>query len=170
MKILFLAPHPFFQQRGTPIAERQLLEVLAARGHAIDILTYPEGEDPGIPNCRIHRLPDVRPLRGVRPGFSAKKLALDALMLARCLRMVRRGGYHLIHAVEESAFMGLVARRLFGVPYVYDMDSGLARQMADRFPWLGPARRGLEGCERAAVRGSLAVGAVCPAREEKGPP
>jgi len=167
VKILFLAPHPFFQQRGTPIAERQLLEVLAARGHTIDVLTYPEGEDPGIPNCRLHRVPDVRLLRGIRPGFSAKKLALDALMVARCLRMVRRGGYDLVHAVEESAFMGLLARRLFGVPYVYDMDSGLARQMADRFRWLGPASRALEGCERAAVRGSVAVLAVCRSLEDK---
>jgi glycosyltransferase involved in cell wall biosynthesis len=161
LNILFLAPHPFFQPRGTPLAERRLLEVLAAQGHHIDVLTYPEGEDPRIPNCRILRLPDLSLLRGVRPGFSARKLALDVLMLGRCLALARHGGYDLIHAVEESAFLALLARRLFGVPYVYDMDSGLARQMVDRFPWLRAVRRGLDACERTAVRGSLGVLAVC---------
>ena len=76
MRILLLAPHPFFQQRGTPIAERVLLEVLARSGHEIDVLTYPEGEDPGIPSCRILRIPAPPGIRNIRPGFSVKKLAL----------------------------------------------------------------------------------------------
>ena len=56
MRILLLAPHPFFQQRGTPIAERMLLQVLAAAGHEVEVLTFPEGEDPGVPGCRVHRV------------------------------------------------------------------------------------------------------------------
>lgn len=169
MKILLLAPHPFFQQRGTPIAERMLLEVLARHGHEIDVLTYHEGEDVEIPGCRLRRipaLPFVRRFRGIRPGFSLKKLASDAVMLLVCLRMVHRGGYDVVHAVEESAFMGLAARRLFRVPYIYDMDSGLARQMIDRFPFLARVRRFLEGFERAAVRGSVGTLAVCRSLEE----
>ena len=46
MRILLLAPHPFFQQRGTPIAEKMLLQVLVAAGHEVEVLTFPEGEDP----------------------------------------------------------------------------------------------------------------------------
>jgi glycosyltransferase involved in cell wall biosynthesis len=167
MRILLLAPHPFFQQRGTPIAERALLQVLCRQGHEVDVLTYHEGEDPGIPNCRILRIPAVPGLRRIRPGFSLKKLACDALMLARCLALVRRGRYDLVHAVEEAAFMALAARRLFGVPYVYDMDSELSRQLIDRLPPLALARRGLEWCERGAVRGSTGVLAVCRAVEER---
>lgn len=170
MRILLLAPHPFFQQRGTPIAERMLLEVLAGHGHEIDVLTYHEGEDVRIPGCRIHRipaLPFVRRFRGIQPGFSLKKLASDAVMLLAFLRMVRRGRYDVVHAVEESAFMGLAARRLFRVPYVYDMDSGLARQMIDRFPLLARVRRVLERFERMAVRGSIGTLAVCRSLEDQ---
>lgn len=165
MRILLLAPHPFFQPRGTPIAERALLQVLTSEGHEVDVLTFPEGEDPDLPNCRVHRISAPAWTRGVRPGFSLKKLACDAFMLGRVLRMARRGRYDVVHAVEESAFMALLAKRIFGVPYVYDMDSGLAQQMVDRFPALASVRGLLDLCERSAVRGSCGTLAVCGALE-----
>jgi glycosyltransferase involved in cell wall biosynthesis len=167
VRILLLAPHPFFQQRGTPIAEKMLLEALAANGHEVEVLTFAEGEDPRIAGCRIHRLPHLPGVRGIRPGFSLKKLACDAVMLWKCLGLVRRGRYDLVHAVEESAFMALAARLLFRVPYVYDMDSGLARQMVDKLPFLAPARRLLDACESLAVRGSAGTLAVCKSLEEQ---
>lgn len=63
--------------------------------------------------------------------------------------------------------MALAARNLFGTPYVYDMDSGLARQMTDKFPALGRVRRLLEGCENRAVRGAVATLAVCKSLEDR---
>ena len=167
MKILLLAPHPFFQQRGTPIAEKMVIETLAGQGHEIDVLTYAEGEEVEIPGCRIRRIPRLPFVRGIQPGFSLKKLASDAVMLMAALNMARRGRYDLIHAVEESAFMALAARRLFGIPYVYDMDSGLARQMMDKYRFLRRLRRPLEGFEKAAVRGSVATLAVCKSLEDQ---
>lgn len=161
MRILLLAPHPFFTQRGTPIAERMLLDVLAAQGHEIDVLTFPGGEDPGIANVRVHRIAAPAWTRGMRPGFSLKKLACDAVLLGTCLARIRRSRYDLVHAVEESAFIALVCKWLFGVPYVYDMDSGLAQQMVDRFPLLSWMRGLLDACERLAVRGSSGTLAVC---------
>jgi glycosyltransferase involved in cell wall biosynthesis len=167
MRILLLAPHPFFQPRGTPIAERMLLQVLAAAGHEVEVLTFPEGDDPGVPGCRVHRAAAPRWARGVRPGFSPKKLVCDAGMLWKALRLIRRRRYDLVHAVEESAFMALLGKWLFGVPYVYDMDSGLAGQMVDRFPALGRARGLLDFCERRAVRGSCGTLAVCGSLEDQ---
>lgn len=158
MRILLLAPHPFFTQRGTPIAEKMLLQVLAAEGHEIDVLTFPEGEDPGIPGVRVGR---VSAPRGMRPGFSLKKLAGDAAMLGACLARVRKSRYDVVHAVEESVFIALLCKWVFGVPCVYDMDSGLARQMVDRFSWLAPVRFLLDACERLAVRGSSGTLAGC---------
>ena len=161
MKILLLAPHPFFTERGTPIAEKALLQVLCAEGHEVDVLTFPEGDDPDVPHCRIHRIAAPAWTRGMRPGFSLKKLACDVLMLGRVLWTVRRERYDVVHAVEESAFMALLTRWIFGVPYVYDMDSGLARQMVDRFPALKAVRWLLDACERLAVRASCGTLAGC---------
>ncbi len=63
--------------------------------------------------------------------------------------------------------MALAARWMFKIPYVYDMDSGLARQMMDKFSFLRRLRRPLEGFEKAAVRGSVATLAVCKSLEDQ---
>jgi len=163
MRILFLAPHPFFQHRGTPLAERSLLEVVTAEGHEVEVVTFAEGEDLDLPGCHLVRTLDLRWLRGIRPGFSLKKLVADLALLWRSVLQARRWRPDLVHAVEESAFIGLVIKTLFGVPYVYDMDSSLAEQLLERYRWLRFFRRPLEAAEGLAIRHSLAVVAVCPA-------
>ena len=166
MKILLLAPHPFYQARGTPIAVRSVLEFLGERGHTVDVLTYGEGADVEIPNITIHRVVRLPGLGNIRAGFSIKKVISDVLMVGSCLRLMRRTRYDLVHAVEESAFIAAAMRRLSGVPYVYDMDSSLAEQMVETYPSLGfcfPAFRRMEGI---AVRRSLGVLTVCAALED----
>ncbi len=166
MRILVLAPHPFFQARGTPLAVRRVLEFLSSRGHQLDLLTFHEGEDVEIPNCRIYRI--ARPLwiRNIRPGFSFKKVVCDLFMFVQCLRMIRKNHYDLIHAVEESAFIAAAMQRLAGIPYVYDMDSSLAEQLVDAYPSLQFAFPTLRRCEALAVRHSLGVLTVCAALED----
>jgi glycosyltransferase involved in cell wall biosynthesis len=166
VKILLLAPHPFYQARGTPIAVKTVLEFLSERGDSVDVLTYSEGTDVQIPNCRVYRIPRMPGLRNIRPGFSFKKVVCDALMVGSCLRMVRRTRYDLIHAVEESAFIASLMQALAGVPYVYDMDSSLAEQMVEAYPRLGFASPALRRMEALAVRRSTGVLAVCAALED----
>ena len=166
MKILLLAPHPFYQARGTPIAVRTVLEFLSERGDTVDVLTYAEGSEVSIPNCTVHRIPRVPGLQGIRPGFSVKKVLSDILMVGSCLRLVRRTRYDLIHAVEESAFIAAAMRALTGVPYVYDMDSSLAEQLVDAYPPLRFAFSVLRRMEAVAIRRSSGVLAVCAALED----
>jgi glycosyltransferase involved in cell wall biosynthesis len=166
VKILVLAPHPFFQARGTPLAVRRVLEFLSSRGHQIDLLTFHEGENVEIPNCRIHRIARPLGIRNIRPGFSVKKVVCDLFMFVKCLKMVRRNSYDLIHAVEESAFIAAAMQRLAGIPYVYDMDSSLAEQLVDAYPGLQFAFATLRRCEAVAVRHSLGVLTVCAALED----
>ncbi|MGH7517770.1 MAG: glycosyltransferase [Gemmatimonadales bacterium] len=166
IRILFLAPQPFYQDRGTPIRARRSLEALAAAGHRIDLLTYHEGADIAIPGMTIHRIPRLPGVNGIRPGFSLKKLLCDAVMLPKSLLLAAGLRPQVIHAVEESVFMAVVARRLFGVPYVYDMHSSVMEQLLDRFPRLGFAGPVLRRIERAVIRGSVGTIAVSPAVEE----
>ena len=166
MRILVLAPHPFFQARGTPLAVKTVLEFLSARGHQVDVLTFHEGANVEIANCRIHRIGRLPWIRNIRPGFSVKKVICDLFMFAKCLRMVRKNRYDLIHAVEESAFIAATMQSLTGVPYVYDMDSSLAEQMVHAYPGLHFAFPALRRCEAFAVRRSLGVLTVCAALED----
>jgi glycosyltransferase involved in cell wall biosynthesis len=166
VRILLLAPQPFFQARGTPIAVRLVLEFLSSRGHQVDVLTYHEGSDVDIPNCRIVRIPRIPGVRDIRPGFSMQKVLCDGVMLFSCARMMRRTRYDLVHAVEESAFIAAALQPLTGVPYVYDMDSSLAEQLIDGFPVLKLVEPFLRHCEAVAVRRSAGVLTVCAALQD----
>jgi len=166
MRILLLAPHPFFQHRGTPIAEKALLEFLSIEGHEVDVLTYHEGEDVRLPRCRIHRIPSVPGVRHLRPGFSIKKVLCDLLLLGSAVRLMRKGRYDLVHAVEESALIAAVLEPIFGIPYIYDMDSSLAEQMMERYPALRVLAPAFGLAERLAIRRSHGVLAVCRSIEE----
>ncbi len=166
MRILFLAPQPFFQSRGTPIAARSLLDFLAEQGHDVDVLTYFEGEDTTIPGVRITRIPRIPFVRDVRPGFSWQKIVCDIVMLVKCLLMARRGRYDLVHAIEESVFMAAIVKRLYGTPFVYDMDSSIAEQLVEQKPSFGAVRGLLTRLEGTAVRRSLGVLTVCRTLQE----
>lgn len=167
MKLLLLAPHPFFQERGTPIAVRLLAETLGAHGYDIDLLTYHVGEDVELPGVRILRTRSLPWVRAVKPGFSLKKVACDLLLFFKARSLVARNRYDAVHAVEEAAFIARSLQRSHGLPYVYDMDSSLAEQMLEKYPWLRPLARLLEFFEKRALRGSSGVIAVCRILEEK---
>ena len=100
MKILLLAPQPFYTQRGTPIAIRNLASVLGAAGHHIDLLTYPGGNDVQLENTRILRLWKIPLLGDVPVGFSIQKLLYDFLMFFTVFWRVLSNRYDVIHAVE----------------------------------------------------------------------
>jgi glycosyltransferase involved in cell wall biosynthesis len=130
MHILFIAPQPFYEERGTPIAVRNLVETLGGLGHAVDLATYHLGRDVPLPNARILRTPWT-PIRHVGPGFSWKKLPLDVLLQLRCENQFYLRRYDVVHAVEEGAYMAMLLKYFFyRVPYVFDVDSSIPDQMA----------------------------------------
>ncbi|MDP2990404.1 MAG: glycosyltransferase family 4 protein [Kiritimatiellota bacterium] len=163
MKILLLAPHPFYQERGTPIAVDLLLSVLARRGDQVDVITFHEGADRVYPGVTLHRIPRLPGMRGIRPGFSFKKLVGDVFVLAKALCLAARGHYQVIHAVEESVFMAMLIRLCLRTPYVFDMDSSMPRQMIEKFRVLAAFSPILKWFEGRAIRHALAVVPVCDA-------
>lgn len=163
MNILLLAPHPFYQDRGTPIAVNLVLKVLSERGDNIDVLTFHEGRAVDYPNVSIYRIPAWSFLGNIRPGFSWKKLVCDGLLCAKLIVLLCRKRYHLIHAVEESAFMALVVHWIVGIPYLYDMDSSLAQQMIEKYPRLVYLTKAFMLCERQVVQSASVVLPVCEA-------
>ncbi len=166
LHILVLAPQPFFQPRGTPIAVRNVVEQLAADGHRIDLLVYQEGEDVAIPNCTVHRVPKLPGIRGIRPGFSLKKVVADVALGLKALGLMRRKRPDVVHAVEESAFIAMLGRRMYGIPFIYDMDSSLPQQLVDQLPLLARLLPVLVRCEHAVVRASMGTVVVCRALED----
>jgi glycosyltransferase involved in cell wall biosynthesis len=167
MRILLLAPQPFFQNRGTPIAVGLMAETLGKMGHEVHLLVFHEGEDLAMPNVVLHRTPSLPGLSAVRPGFSLKKLCCDFLMAGKCLQLQWQMRFDLLHAVEESAFIAMLLQPLFNTPYIYDLDSWMSDQLLAKLTFLQPFRRFFEVFEETAVRRSLGTIPVCRAIEEK---
>ena len=167
LQILVIAPHPFYQERGTPIACRLLCEALTGEGHRVDLLTYPEGNDIELSNLRIFRTPKLPFLKNIPIGLSIKKLVCDALMVFSLIGRFAAQRYDVIHAGEESVFLASWMRFLHGARVVYDMDSSLADQVVEKFPALGFLNRFLDAFEQMAFRDAELLLPVCDALAQK---
>lgn len=161
MNILLLAPHPFYQDRGTPIAVDLLLRTLCERGHLIDLVTYHEGKTIEYNNVNIYRIFNIPFVRNIRPGPSWKKVVCDFFMFFKVPSLVFRKHYQIIHAVEESVFIALFLKFFFKIPYIYDMDSSLSQQIVEKYPTCAFIDPLLRFFEKVAIRNSEVVLPVC---------
>jgi glycosyltransferase involved in cell wall biosynthesis len=161
LRILFLAPQPFFEVRGTPLAVLAMVRALIGLGHRVDLLTFPQGDPvdvPGLTHRRSLRLPVGR----VRAGPSLAKMALDVPFLGEAVWRMATGGYDVVHAVEEAAHLAAPFARLLGLPLVADVDSSIPDQLRySGFAARGPLLRAAEVLERFALRRAAVVVTVC---------
>jgi glycosyltransferase involved in cell wall biosynthesis len=128
MRVLMVAPQPFFVDRGTPIAVRLVLQALSDLGVEVDLLTFPMGREVEISGVRVLRAANPLGIREVKVGLSPQKLALDVTLAWQVWRQLRRKRYDVLHAVEEAAyFAGLVLKNR--PPMIYDMASSLPEQL-----------------------------------------
>jgi len=131
VRILMLAPEPFFEPRGTPFSEYHRIKALAELGQHIDLVTYPIGRDVELPNLRIFR--SLRPpfVRKVRVGPSFTKMLLDGLMLLTIVRRAWSERYDAIHSHEEMGLVGVWLAKWLRIPHLYDMHSSLPQQLSN---------------------------------------
>lgn len=168
MRILMLAPEPFFQPRGTPISVYFRLQALSHLGHEVTLLTYHLGENVSFSGLKIKRVPNLFGIRKVKIGPSLIKIPLDFLLFLLATKELFLKKYDLIFSHEEAAFFGLVLSWWSGTPHLYDMHSSLPQQLENfRFtssPLLIELFRLLE---RLVLRFSSAVIVICRDLENK---
>ncbi len=133
MKILMIAPEPFFEPRGTPFSEYFRIKALCSLGHEVDLVTYPIGKNKIIAGLRIFRSWNPFFIKSVKTGPSFSKIILDIfLFVAVSIRLARdRKKYDLIHTHEEGNIMGVFFNKITGIPHLYDMHSSLVQQMTN---------------------------------------
>jgi glycosyltransferase involved in cell wall biosynthesis len=130
LKILMLAPTPFFADRGCHVRIYEEARALIALGHEVCIATYHLGRDmEGIPTVRIPPVPWYRKLAA---GPSWHKPYLDILLFFTALAAARRQRPDIIHAhLHEGAFLGLFLKKLLRIPLVFDCQGSLTTEMLD---------------------------------------
>lgn len=153
MKVLMIAPQPFFEPRGTPISVYQRLHGLSSLGYQVDLVTYHVGGDVEIPGVTIHRSPAIPFIKKVRIGPSLAKIPLDIMLFFMSLWMLITRRYDVIHSHEEAAFFTVLLSKLFRTPHLYDMHSSLPKQLANfNFGNVAPVVKLFEGLENWVLR------------------
>lgn len=167
MRILMIAPEPFFEPRGTPFSEYHRIRALTALGHTVDLVTYPFGRDVEMAGLRIFRC--LRPpfLHRIGIGPSWAKVPLDIALSITSLRRALSGKYDAIHSHEEGGLIGIVLAAILGLPHLYDMHSSLPQQLSNfqysRSRFLAGI---LSVVETLVIRRSRVVIVICPQLED----
>jgi glycosyltransferase involved in cell wall biosynthesis len=161
MKILIVAPHPFYQERGTPIAVRLVAETLCELGHEVDLLVYHEGTDISASGLRLFRAGRPPGVGAVPIGISWQKLVCDVWLVRRMISLTRARDYDVIHATEEAVFPAALLSSVLKKKLVYDMDSSLSDQTTTKWKVFRPLRPLLERIENRVVRRADLILPVC---------
>lgn len=148
MKILVIAPTPFFSDRGSHIRILEEARALEARGHSIVIATYHIGKDPQdfikttIKTRRIVRL--LFWYKKVEAGPDWQKVILNMLLIRKVFYLTQTERPDIIHGhLHEGALIGWMMKKLFfrrQFRLVVDFHGSLVREMVSHnylsFRWL----------------------------------
>lgn len=132
LKVLHIAPTPFFADRGCHIRIRN--EIVSLRGQEVEVTlcTYHQGRNvEGIDTYRIWRIPGYSSL-GV--GFSFFKFPADLLLFFLVLKKTIRLRPDILHGhLHEGALIGWCVRSLLfrrNIALVMDMQGSLSGELA----------------------------------------
>jgi glycosyltransferase involved in cell wall biosynthesis len=158
MRVLMLAPTPFFGDRGCHV--RILEEVRALRPRSVEVLvaTYHVGREiDDVATVRTPRLPWVRRLP---VGFSVHKPYLDLLLLRTAARAARRFAPDVVHGhLHEGAALASLLGRRIGRPAVADLQGSMTGELIDHhtLPRRGPLPGLSRRFEAAILRGPTRI-------------
>lgn len=131
LRVLVLAPTPFFGDRGCHVRIYEEVRALTSRGVRCRIVTYPTGGDrPDVDVVRAVAVPgvDVAPL-----GFSPGRPLLDLSVLLSAYRQAARFRPHVIHAhLHEGIAIGVALRAGYRVPLIADLQGSLVSELVDQ--------------------------------------
>ena len=130
LRVLVLAPTPFFSDRGCHVRILEEARAVIPCGVELRLVTYHLGRDlTGFPIDRIANIPWYGKLEA---GPSWHKPYLDLLLLLKALKVARSFKPDLIHAhLHEGAFIGAIMKRLLRVPLLFDCQGSLTAEITD---------------------------------------
>lgn len=163
MKILVIAPQPFFTPRGTPFSVYYRSLVTSQLGNNIDLLTYGQGKNVDIPNLRTIRIPGFTKLGKIKVGPSGFKLFLDVFMIVYAIGLLMTNRYDAVHAHEEAVFFCRVLKPFFRFKLIYDMHSSLPQQLTNfEFTKSKLLIKAFKWLEDSSLKRADAVITICP--------
>ncbi|MCD6149861.1 glycosyltransferase family 4 protein [bacterium] len=137
LKILIIAPTPFFADRGTHIRILEEALALERRGHFVSIATYHIGKNISKKiktNIKIYRIPKLLFwCKKMEVGADWRKVILNILLIFKTLRLVLIKKPDIIHAhLHEGALIGLIVQKILfwkKIKLVADFHGTLTKEM-----------------------------------------
>jgi glycosyltransferase involved in cell wall biosynthesis len=163
LKILMVAPQPWFQPRGTPFSVLHRIKALSLLGHSVDLVTYHIGQDIPIENLEIFRAASIPGVHNIKIGPSKTKIILDAALYLKTKELAKKKKYDLLHTHEEASFFGTRLAKKYNLPHLYDMHSSLPQQLLNfKFTKSKIIRGVFEKLESKTIINANAVITICP--------
>ncbi len=133
MKVLHLAPTPFFSDRGCHIRILSILDAIQHSGGQNILCTYPLGRD--LPGIDIRRIGAVIGYEKTEAGPQKGKIIADLKLLFLGLQVALKEKPDVLHAhLHEGVLIGWLIRILLfwrRIPLVADLQGGLVGELAD---------------------------------------
>lgn len=117
MKILVLAPQPFYRESRSSIALRTFLSGLVADGHQPTCIIFPQGKDPELHGCRLltaRRLPF--------PGLNWKKPFYRMALRGMSKRLLAHESFDLIVGFSGATNLARRLSKRFSIPHLLYLD------------------------------------------------
>jgi glycosyltransferase involved in cell wall biosynthesis len=130
LKVLMIAPTPFFADRGCHVKILEEIKTLSKRNINITLVTYHIGRDiEGIDTYRIINIPWYKKLDA---GPSIHKYYLDLLLAAKALKVALKTKPDIIHAhLHEGVFVGRIVQFFTRKPLIADYQGSMIGEMLD---------------------------------------
>ncbi|MDK9718579.1 MAG: glycosyltransferase family 4 protein [Trichlorobacter sp.] len=125
LRILMIAPTPYFSDRGCHVRIYEEARALMALGHQVRIVCYHLGRN--LEPVPVERTLAIPWYSKHEAGPSWHKPYLDLLLLCTSLRVARQCKPDLIHAhLHEGVLIGWVVAKLRRIPLLFDYQGSLS--------------------------------------------
>ena len=128
MKILIIAPTPFFADRGCHMRILEEARALRKLGHEITITTYHHGRN--VDNLDIRRSLNIPWYNKLDGGPSYHLFYLDFLLILKTLKIALLGKYDLIYAhLVEGGLIGWITKIFIRKKLILDCQDSIIKEI-----------------------------------------
>ncbi len=130
IKVLMIAPTPFFADRGCHVKILEEIRALKKRGIITKLVTYHIGRN--IEGVDIERMLTIPWYKKLEAGPSIHKYYLDLILAAKAVRVALKFKPDIIHAhLHEGVFIGKIVQFFIKKPIVADYQGSMVGEMLD---------------------------------------
>ena len=130
LKVLMIAPTPFFADRGCHVKILEEVRALSRRNIDVKVVTYHIGRN--IEGVDIQRIVNIPWYKKLEAGPSIHKYYLDLLLAFKAIKVAARFKPDIIHAhLHEGVFAGKIVQLFIRKPLIADYQGSMVGEMLD---------------------------------------